>query len=153
MNRWTRIVFAVAGLGIAGWCLAGWNGRALAAQGGEPGLHALLAFVSTLTLLFADVWLVVYLVALARALRAAGATTAARPPVAVLVAAAVAIAATVCQFSVAGALYPGQLPGRLHGLLALLALAAQAALLVLSARALRRGVGAVPSDGSAAAAW
>ncbi|KAB2958391.1 MAG: hypothetical protein F9K16_13455 [Thermoanaerobaculia bacterium] len=139
MNRWTRIVFGLALLGLAGWSWAGWTGHAVSSGAGELPAHALVAFGSTLTLLFVDLWLVVYLLVHQRELRRLGVPR--RPSAGirtVFVAAVAAIGLTIAQFTVAGALYPGRLAANHHALLAFAALLAQLALLGTSVAALRR---------------
>jgi len=139
VNRWTRIVLGLALLGLAGWSWAGWTGYAVSSGRGELPAHTLVAFGSTLTLLFADLWLVVYLLVQERQLRRLAPPRAERGGRgSVLFAAGTAIGLTVAQFIVAGALYPGRLAASHHALLALAALLAQLALIAISVAALRR---------------
>lgn len=140
MNRWSRIVVAIALVGCAAWIAAGLAGDEAGRGPGPLGQHTLVAFGATLALLLADVWLIVYLVASARLARAAGVDLGplSRSRRAVCVLAGLAAALAVCAFALAGALYPDRLSPSLHVGLAVTTLVAHAALLVAAVRHLAR---------------
>jgi len=140
MNRWSRIVVAIALAGCGAWIAAGLAGDD-AGRGPEAlGLHALVAFGATLALLLADVWLIVYLAAGARLARAAGVDLGplSRGRRAVCALAGLAAALAVFAFALAGALYPDRLSPVLHVGLAVATLVAHAALLTVAVRHLAR---------------
>jgi hypothetical protein len=140
LNRWSRIVFAIAVAGCLAWVAAGLAGRE-AGRGPEPlAVHTLVAFGATLALLLADLWVVVYLATCTRLARAAGRDLSAlgRARRSVYAAAILAVLLAITAFAVAGALYPGRLDPLLHVGLALSALGAQIVFVVLAIRLLRR---------------
>ena len=140
MNRWSRIVAAIAVAGCVAWLAAGFAGRD-AGHGPEAlAVHTLVAFGATLALLLADVWVVVYLATSARLARAAGIDLdrLARGRTAVCSLAVLAAALAVTAFTLAGALYPGGMPPALHVGLALATLAAQVVFLIVAVRHLGR---------------
>ena len=145
MNGWARVLmgFAVAGLG--GWLVTGVQGRQVAPPDERAllGLHTQLGFVSTLALLLADVWILVFLLLAARALarlapdrpEAVAAGAEARRVAAL---GALACALVVSQPALAGLLYPDRLSATVHLLTGVGALVLEVVFLVLAGRALRR---------------
>jgi hypothetical protein len=140
MNRWSRIVAAIAVAGCLAWLGAGLAGRS-AGSGPQPlALQNRVGFGATLTLLLADVWVIVYLATGARLARAAGfdLSRLARGRRVVYSLAVLAAVLAVTQFTLAGALFPGRMAPAVHVALALAALAAQIAFLIVAVRHLAR---------------
>ena len=143
MNRWSRIVLGIAVAGLAGWIATGFQGRLVGAEREALALHTLAAFASTLALILADAWIVIFLVACERSLRRAG--HGAGGPLGhlalvrnrVTILAIAAAAATLAQVMLSGRYFPGRLPGWSHVALACVALLLQGALWIAARGALR----------------
>jgi len=121
MNRWGRIVMALASLATAAWIGAGALGYDVV-DGGTLARHTLLAFSALLALVLCHAWIAVYLLVAERLVRAANAAAAAalaRSRRLGVAAAALAVTATIAQFTSANALYPARLDARWHALAAL----------------------------------
>lgn len=147
MNRWSRIVAGIAVAGCLAWAGAGLAGRE-AGSGPEPlAVHTLVGFGATLTLLLADVWVIVYLATAVRLARTAGfdLDRLARGRVVVYSLGVLAAVLAVTAFTLAGALYPGRMPTALHLGLALATLAAQVLFLFFAVRHLGRHEAALAS--------
>lgn len=140
MNRWSRIVVAIAVAGCLAWVAAGLAGRD--AGGGPMPLarHTLVGFGATLTLLLADVWVVVYLATGVRLARREGRDldALALERRVVYASAILAAAFAVTAFTLAGARYPTDMSPALHVGLALSTLVAQLVFLVAAIRLLAR---------------
>ena len=72
MNRWSKIVLGIGLAGLAGWIATGLQGRLVGAEREALALHTLAAFASTLALILADAWIVIFLGACERSLERAG---------------------------------------------------------------------------------
>lgn len=155
MNRWGRIVWSLAALATAAWLVGGLAGYRV---DDLPTLarHTLLAFSALLALALTHLWVAVYLVVFERLMRArvgvaaaeASALRSARQRG--LTGAALALVATVAQFTTANALYPARLDPAWHAGAGLVTLVALGAALALEAAALRQA-GRVGARSSAAA--
>ncbi len=140
MNRWSRIVFAIACVGAVAWMGAGWAGREVASDPDRMPIHTLLGFGATLTLLFADCWIVTFLVACERAARqlgpagtaAADRGTGARRRAVLL--GGLAAATSVGHFALSGLLFPQRLEPRIHLALAGVAFGLQVVFMVVARR-------------------
>jgi len=142
MNRWAWIITGVASLGLGGWLATGLQGR-FGGVGTDPAslaLHTEAGLVSTLAMLLANLWFVVFLGVTARSARRAdpqgGPSSAlvrsARPA---LVAGTAASLLVVAQPALAGLSYPDRMSPLVHLLLALAGLVVECVFLAFAIRA------------------
>ena len=121
MNRWARIVLALAALATLGWVLAGASGWSVA-DDATLARHTLLSYLVLLALILTHGWVAVFAVASNRlvARRATLPGTArrelSRARLAAFAAACSAVAATLAQFLISNALYPARLVARPHAI-------------------------------------
>lgn len=143
MNHWARIQLAIVAAGTLLFLAAGLQGLAgEVARAGFP-LHTRLGLVATLLIVLGETWIVVYLAACRRRLRAAGLTAederalgrSARGTAAVAAAAAMAALAHLIW---AGRGFSEGAPASRHGLFALATAVLLLASIVVAARGLGR---------------
>lgn len=153
MNRWARIVVAMAAVATAGWIAAGVLGFRVA-DDGTLADHTLISFAALLLLLLSQTWVAAFALASERLAlrrvdrRRAEAATMVRSGRIAALWAGVAIVAALAQFTVSNALYPGRLEPRAHTVAGAAAALAIVLALAVEVRALRRhGRAAAALDG------
>ena len=122
MNRWARIVLALAALATLAWAGAGEMGRSVV-DDATLAQHTLASFLVLLALVLTHGWVAVFslvsnrLVGRRVALDAEARRDLAGARRVACVAACVAVAAALAQFLVSNALYPARLVARPHAML------------------------------------